>query len=240
MKQRLHVVIAHAGIASRRKAEELISEGKVKVNGNIVKGQGIQVDPATDKIMVNGKLITAPEKPVYFMLHKPRGYVSTVKDPDGKPTVINIFTQWWRKNKGEEAIPRVYPVGRLDEDSEGLILLTNNGDLANTLTHPRYEVPKTYHVLVVGNPSNTSLSSLRQGVDLKEGIATADDVSILKHEEGNTWLSITIHQGMHHQIRRMCARVGLEVSRLIRVKLGAYELGKLPTKHVLEIMSSEV
>lgn len=227
MQQRLQVIIAHAGIASRRKAEELITSGNVQVNGKTVKELGSQADPDSDTIVVNGKRIKAEEKQVYFLLSKTKGVVSTVSDPDGKRTVIDVFRRWWQTNQPDLPMPRVYPVGRLDEESEGLMLLTNDGELANKLTHPRFEVPKVYHALVKGRPTNAQLNELQAGVRLKEGIAKADDVSITGHEEGNAWLEITAHQGMNRQIRRMCAHVGLEVVRLIRIKLGNYELGKI-------------
>lgn len=227
MKQRLQVAIAHAGITSRRKAEELIEAGNVQLNGKTVKSQGIQVDPDIDVIVVNGKRIGDEESHVYFVMHKQRGVVSTSSDPDGKRTVIDVFRKYWKKANGEVELPRLYPVGRLDEDSEGLILLTNDGDLANRLTHPKFEVKKTYEVLIKGNPSNTALTRLKKGIKLKEGFAEIDEVSLLKHDQGNTWLTMTIHQGMHHQIRRMLSVVGLEVSRLIRVKMGPLSLGDL-------------
>lgn len=227
MNIRLHVAMAHAGIASRRKAEELIEAGNVQVNGKTVKVQGMMVDPAVDTIVVNGKKISASEGNVYFLLHKIRGVVSTVSDPDGKRTVIDLFRKFWKKNKGETPMPRLYPVGRLDEDSEGLIILTNDGDLAYKLTHPKFEVAKTYRVLIKGSPSNTQLKELQQGVRLKEAFAQTDSLEIEKHEEGGTWLQISIHQGMHHQVRRMFAAVGLEVTRLIRIQMGEYKLGDL-------------
>lgn len=227
MKQRLQVAIAHAGIASRRKAEELIEAGNVQLNGKTVKSQGIQVDPEIDVIVVNGKKISHEEPLVYFVMNKQRGVVSTSSDPDGKRTVIDIFAKYWKKTTGEIKTPRLYPVGRLDEDSEGLILLTNDGELANRMTHPKFEVKKTYEVLIKGNPSNTALTRLKKGVKLKEGFAQIDEANLLRHDQGNTWLTLTIHQGMHHQIRRMLSVVGLEVSRLIRMKMGPISLGDL-------------
>ncbi|PWU23407.1 pseudouridine synthase [Candidatus Cerribacteria bacterium 'Amazon FNV 2010 28 9'] len=235
MQQRLQTIIAHAGIASRRKAEELIAHGNVQLNGKTVKEMGILADPDVDTIVVNGKKISGSEPLCYFLLNKQRGVVSTVSDPDGKRTVIDIFRKWWKKEHGEEEFPRVYPVGRLDEESEGVILLTNDGELANRLTHPRFEVQKTYHVLVAGSPTNTQLHELTQDMSFKEGIAMADSVKIVKHEEGNTWIAINIHQGMNHQVRRMCARVNLEVLRLIRVKLGSFELGRLQSGQIEEV-----
>lgn len=237
MKQRLHVLIAHAGIASRRKAEELIAAGNVKINGNIIKGQGVFVDPDKDKIAVNGEVISGNEAPIYFLMYKPRGVVSTVSDPDKKRTVIDIFRKYWNKVHAGTPMPRVYPVGRLDEESEGLMLLTNDGDSAYQLTHPKFEVQKIYHVLLKGAPTNTQLNSLRKGVRLKEGVSKVDAVEVIKHDGGNTWIAITLHQGLHRQVRRSCAQVGLNISKLVRVQMGEIKLGNLQPSDIQEIES---
>lgn len=234
MKKRLHVVLAHAGVASRRKSEDLISRGLVQVNGKTVKEQGIQVDPEKDTIIVEGKkLPNAALK--YYLLNKPRGVVSTVSDPEHGRTVIDIFEHYYLKIHGDSDVPRVYPVGRLDKDSEGLMLLTNDGDLAYKLTHPKFEVPKTYEVLIKGSPGNTQLTKIRKGVKLKEGFSVFDEVEILKHDEGNTWLRVVIHQGLYHQIRRSMAVAGLEVRRLVRKTMGNLDLGKIKSGEVVEI-----
>lgn len=214
---KLHAFLAHAGVASRRKSEVLIAEGKVKVNGKVMTNVAERINPTKDTIEVSGKLITATPPPVYYVLNKPVGYVSTVSDPDGKPTVMRLIPK----------DIRVYPVGRLDLESEGLMLFTNNGDLAQRLTHPKFEVKKTYHVLVQGSPSNTALNTLRRGVRLKEGFATPDAVELFKHDHGNTWITVTIHEGRNRQVRRMCAHVGLQILRLIRVSLGPLLLDDL-------------
>ncbi len=240
MKMRLHVAIAHAGVTSRRKAEELIAAGNVQVNGKTVKVLGFMVDPNEDTIVVNGKKIKGELALLYFLEHKPRGVVSTISDPDGKRTVIDIFRRFWKKFHPDTELPRLYPVGRLDEDSEGLILLTNDGDLSFKLTHPKFEVKKTYEVLVKGAPTNTQLQQLQKGVKLKEGFSQIDSVSIIKHEGGNTWISLTIHQGMHQQVRRTLAMVGLEVLRLIRVQMGPLSLGKIKPGEIMEIEKPEV
>lgn len=234
MKARLHVIMARAGIASRRKSEELITAGNVQVNGKTVKELGILADPEVDTIVVNGKKLKASEGQINFLMNKPRGVVSTVSDPDGKRTVIDLFTKFWQK-QSETPMPRVYPVGRLDEESEGLMMLTNDGDLAYRMTHPKFEVKKIYEVMVKGNPTNTQLSDLQKGIKLKEGRSQIDDARVSRHESGNTWLTIAIHQGMHHQVRRTLAKVGLEVTRLIRVKMGEFELGNLKTGEIKKI-----
>lgn len=215
---KLHTFLAHAGIASRRKSELLIAEGKVKVNGKVVKDVAERVFPAKDKVEVSGKLIAEQPAFVYYLLHKPAGYVSTVSDPDGKPTVMSLVPK----------TTRMYPVGRLDLESEGLILITNNGELAQKLTHPRYEIKKTYHVLVRTSPSNTALNTLRNGVRLTDGVTRPAEVELFKHDHGNTWIKVTIHEGKHRQVRRMCAQVGLQVLRLVRLTMGPVELGELP------------
>lgn len=215
---KLHAFLAHAGVTSRRKAEVLIAEGKVTVNGKVVKNVAERVFPSKDVVMVDGKVISNTPAFVYYALNKPQGYVSTVSDPDGKPTVMSLVPH----------TTRVYPVGRLDQDSEGLILLTNNGELAQKLTHPKFRVEKTYHVLVFGSPSNTALNTLRSGVKLKDGMTAPAGVELFKHDHGNTWIKITIHEGRHRQIRRMCAYVGLEVKRLVRMQIGPLFLGELP------------
>ncbi|OGJ22096.1 MAG: pseudouridine synthase [Candidatus Pacebacteria bacterium RIFCSPHIGHO2_01_FULL_46_10] len=227
---KLHVFLAHAGIASRRKSEELIAQGKVRVNGKVITNVAERVNPEKDRVEYDGKPVAAPARFVYYLLHKPVGYLSSVSDPSGKPTVVSLVPK----------TTRIYPVGRLDEDSEGLILLTNDGDLAYTLTHPKFEVPKTYHVLVKGAPTNSMLNALRAGVKLKEGRTSPAEISITKHEQGKTWISLTIHEGWNQQIRRMCAHVGLEVSRLIRVKLGGLELGDCAQGKWRELSQAEI
>ncbi len=216
---KLHAFLAHAGIASRRKSEELILAGKVKVNGRVMTNVADRVNPKNDRVEVDGKKVTEMPAFVYYLFNKPAGYVSTVSDPDGKPTVMSFLPK----------TERIYPVGRLDLDSEGLMLFTNNGELAQRLTHPKFEVNKTYHVLLQGAPSNTALNALQRGVRLKEGRTQPAIVEPFKHEHGNTWIKIIIHQGMQRQVRRMCANVGLQVIRLVRMTLGPLQLGDLPT-----------
>ena len=237
MTQRLHVAIAHAGITSRRKAEELISSGNVRVNGKTVKELGTFVDPTKDKIVVNGQAIGGEENLSYFLMYKPRGVVSTVSDPDGKKTVMDVFRKYWKKIHSDEPLPRLYPVGRLDEESEGLLLLTNDGDAAYNLTHPKFEIQKVYHVLIKGAPTNTQLKLLRKGVKLKEGFSTIDSVEVVKHEEGNTWIALTLHQGLHRQVRRTCAQVGLMISKLVRIQMGEITIGNLKSGDIQEIKS---
>lgn len=216
--ERLQKVLAKAGIASRRKCEELITAGRVKVNGKIVSTLGSKVDPERDVIEVDGKLVTLPHKHTYLMLNKPVGYICTVHDPQGRPTIMDLIpTQ-----------TRLYPVGRLDKDSEGLILLTDDGDLAQRLTHPSWEHEKEYLVLVEGRPEPHSLRRLREGIALENGFTWPADVTVLGEELDGTWLRFVIHEGRKRQLRRMCQAVGHPVRRLIRVRIGPLCLGELP------------
>jgi len=211
LEERLQKVLAQAGVASRRACEELIAAGKVKVNGKVITQLGTKVNPAKDQIEVEGKKLPPSEDKVYLLLYKPTGYLSSVEDPKGRRTVINLL-------KGVKA--RVYPVGRLDYDTEGLLLLTNDGDLTYALTHPKHEVDKTYLAWVEGVPSAQSLEKLRQGVTLEDGPTAPARVRALDKREGHTLLEITIHEGRNRQVRRMCEHIGHPVVALQRAKLG--------------------
>jgi len=221
--ERLQKVLAQAGVASRRACEELIRQGRVQVNGQVVTELGTKADPNLDEISVDGAPISGPAEKVYLILNKPPGYISTVHDPRGRPTVLDLIP-----HQG-----RLYPVGRLDAESEGLLLLTNDGELTHRLTHPRYEQEKEYRALVKGHPRDAVLSQLRRGVDLEEGRTAPAEVSRASRKErletppGTTWLRIVIHEGRKRQIRRMCAAVRHPVQRLIRVRMGPLRLGTL-------------
>lgn len=216
MKMRLHKLMADCGVASRRKSEVLISEGLVLVNGRrAVIGQ--IVDSESDQITVRGQKLSVPKAHVYYLVNKPRGVVSTTSDPEGRRTVTSLV----------KSQKRLYPVGRLDYDSEGLMLLTDDGDLAQRLTHPKYEVNKTYRVLVKGVMTDKAIGYLENGVMI-EGKKTAKAlVEIAERQPHNTWIDITIHEGRNRQIRKMCEAVGYPVQRLIRTRLGEWELGDL-------------
>jgi len=231
---KLHKFLANAGVASRRKAEVMIADGQVKVNDNPAH-VGQRVDPETDVITLQGRQVNIPTQHTYILVNKPIGYVSTTNDEMGRRTVLSLIPSNLLKILG-----RLYPVGRLDLESEGLMLLTNDGELTQHVTHPKHQIAKTYHVQINRYPSRRAVDHLRRGVKLKEGFTKPADVEIL-HDQGNqneTWLSITIIEGRNHQVRRMLERVGYEVKRLIRVQLGPWQLKQLLGQPYLDISKS--
>ena len=223
--ERLQKIIAAAGIASRRKAEELITSGHVQVNGTVVTELGSKADPEADHIRVNGKLLRNPgeQRHVYLLLNKPKGYVTTVSDPENRPTVMDLV----RGVKG-----RVYPVGRLDYASEGLLLLTNDGELANRLMKAASHVPKTYVVKVAGTPREDALAKLRAGVSIAtdEGkrVRTGPASVRVVKEAANPWYEVTLIEGRNRQIRRMFEAVGHHVEKIKRVRYGPLTLDLPP------------
>jgi len=224
--ERLARFLAHAGIASRRHAEELIAAGRVQVNGATVTTQGTRIDPAHDVVNVDGKPVSTAARQVYVLLHKPVGYVTTARDPQGRPTVLDLLSAELRHL-------RVYPVGRLDIDTSGLLLLTNDGDFALRLSHPRYAMEKHYHVLVQGCPDETTLAALRSGVTFTEDdgrshTSAPAQARLLRRAGANCWLELTIHEGRKRQVRRMLAAVGHRVLQLVRVGIGPITLGDVP------------
>ncbi|NTX66270.1 pseudouridine synthase [Myxococcus sp. CA051A] len=205
--ERLQKYLARAGVASRRHAEELITAGRVAVNNTTVTELGSRVEPGTDLVSVDGKLVTPPEESSYFLLYKPVGVVTTLSDPQGRPTVANYL---------EETGKRLFPVGRLDYDAEGALLFTDDGALAHKLTHPSFQVPRTYLAKVKGEPDILTLDKLRGGVRLEDGMATPVSVGVFESAEKNTWLKIVVAEGRPHLIKRLCAAVGHPVVRLFR------------------------
>ena len=224
--ERLQKIIAAAGVASRRKAEELISSGRVAVNGRTVTELGTKADPEQDHIKVDGKLLHGPERQVYLLLNKPKGYVTTVSDPEGRPTVISLL-------RGIKA--RVYPVGRLDYASEGLLLLTNDGTLSQQLMKAGSHVPKTYLIKVSGQPSEEAVAKLRSGVSIETDqgrrIKTAPAKIRIVREAANPWYEITLIEGRNRQIRRMFEQVGHHVEKLKRVRYGPLQLDVHPGEY---------
>jgi 23S rRNA pseudouridine2605 synthase len=214
--ERLNKYLAHAGVGSRRHCDDLIQAGRVSIDGRTVRDFGIRVEPG-QRVTVDGEPVRG-EKAVYWVVNKPRGYLCTNHDPAGRPLAIDLVPH---------VDQRVYTVGRLDEDSEGLLLLTNDGDLANRLMHPRYGVEKTYLVQVAGNPTRDDLHQLLEGVWLSEGHVKAQNVKRLKKQGESTWLRITLSEGKNREIRRMLARLKHKVLRLRRIAIGPVELGSL-------------
>ncbi|MDQ7792908.1 MAG: pseudouridine synthase [bacterium] len=229
---RLHVFLARAGLASRRECEGLIASGRIRVNGEVVTRPGVKVVTGRDRVEVDGQPVTArPPSLRYLIMNKPRGYLTAVRDPRGRPTVLDIV-------KGVDE--RVYPVGRLDRNTEGLLLLTNDGELAHRLTHPRFQVGKTYRARVTGVPGLETLERLRRGVDLEDGPARADSIAIMASDEGRAWVELEVHEGRHHLVRRMLEAVGHPVLQLRRSRFGPLSLGGLGRGEHRELGPAEV
>jgi 23S rRNA pseudouridine2605 synthase len=234
--QRLQKIMAEAGVASRRKSEEWITAGRVTVNGKIVAVLGAKADPAKDHIRVDGKLLHGPERKLCVLVNKPRGYVTTVDDPEGRPTVMQLV-----RNLGL----RLYPVGRLDYASEGLLLLTNDGELAAKLTRAAAHVPKTYLVKVSGQPESDAIQRLREGITLRAArpgerpVKTAPAQIALARPAANPWYEITLTEGRNRQIRRMFEQVGHHVEKIKRVRYGPLSLD-VPTGEYRQLAAEEV
>ena len=231
MQERLQKLISQAGIASRRAAEELILNGRVTVNGTAVTELGSKADPDTDRIAVDGKVLRFNASHLYILLNKPTGYITALKDSQGRPLVTDLL-------KGVEE--RVYPVGRLDYNTEGLLLLTNDGEWANRLMHPRHEVEKEYHVRVRGKVLDQQLKRMAGGIELEEGATAPAEVRLLKGSDQNDWISVTIHEGRYRQVRRMCEAVSLSVVRLRRVRYGSLEIGAMKPGQFRYLTDAEV
>ena len=230
-QERIQKILAKAGIASRREAERMILEGRVVVNGAVIDALGFKADPARDHIKVDGKRIPHFESRIVLLLNKPRGYLSTVKDPQGRATVMDLLT----KVRG-----RIYPVGRLDFDAEGLLILTNDGDLAHLLSHPRFSIPRTYLAKVSGVPDDKTLNRLKKGVSLEDGQARAVSVLILRQGEKNSWVRVVVTQGRNHLVKRMFMAIGHPVLKLKRVGFGPIHLGTLPPGKVRYLTPEEI
>ena len=226
--ERLQKLIARAGICSRREAENLISAGRVTVDGKVIKELGAKAD-INQKIRVDGKLLHFDTENIYLLLNKPRGYVSTVHDERGRRTVLDLLDENFSSK-------RLYPVGRLDLNSEGLILLTNDGDLTNLLLHPRFEIKKTYRAKISGTITEEKLDKLRAGVELDDGLTAPAEIYRLDKD----LVEITIHEGRNRQVRRMLAAVGCDVKRLKRVKFANLTLDGLGVGKFRELTPAEV
>lgn len=230
MEERLQKYMASCGVASRRKCEELILQEKVKVNGNLVTELGVKVDPDTDRVEYNGKLIHTEDTKVYIMLNKPKGYITSVKDEKGRKTVLDIV-------KVKE---RIYPIGRLDYDSSGLILLTNDGDIYNKIIHPRVEIDKKYIAKVKGRFSEKDIMRFENGIDIGGYITSKAKIKEISYENNISTVEIIIHEGKNRQIRKMCAALNHDVVELKRVSIGEIQLADLKVGAYRDLSSKEL
>ena len=229
---RLQKVLAAAGVGSRRACEAMIAAGRVEVDGKVVRTMGVRVDPNSAVIKVDGMRITTEESGlVHLALNKPRGVVSTMSDPEGRPSLGDYV-----RNRRE----RLFHVGRLDADTEGLILLTNDGELAHRLTHPSYEVPKTYLAEVVGPIARDLGKRLRNGIELDDGLVTVDEFHVMSRSGARIMLELVLHEGRKHVVRRLLESVGHPVERLVRTSLGPIKLGDLRVGNTRRLTHDEV
>lgn len=227
---RLNKYIAQAGVASRRKADQLTQNGAVRVNGIVMKELGYDVQPE-DTVEVNGRVLRPAAKKIYLVLNKPKGYITTVSDEQGRPTVMDLIT---------DVTERVFPVGRLDYNTTGLLILTNDGELSQRLTHPQHQVTKTYHARVTGVLSGERMNKLRNGVDIGGYVTAKARVEILKQSEKSTIVEIEISEGKNRQVRKMFTAVGCKVQELERVSMGEIRLGRLLQGHYRNLTAREV
>jgi 23S rRNA pseudouridine2605 synthase len=231
VSERLQKFLAGAGVASRRKAEELVLAGRVKVNGKVVREMGTRVDPVADHVEVAGRVVETQARARYILLYKPPGCVTTLSDPQGRPTVAQYLG-----NVSE----RVFPVGRLDWDAEGALLFTTDGELANRLAHPRYGHRRTYLVKVKGDPASGAIGRMLEGVRLEDGPAQALEATLHERAEKNTWIRVVVGEGRKHLVKRLCESVGLEVLRLFRPEFGGVTVAGLRPGHHRELRPDEV
>ena len=231
MAERLQKIIAQAGLASRRAAESMILAGRVTVDGQTITELGGKYDSSRHKICVDGKPLNFAEKKVYYLLNKPKGYLSTAKDERGRRTVLDLLP---------EVSERVYPLGRLDNNTEGLLLISNDGDLMNGLLHPRYKVNKTYVARVAGIPTEKSLDKLRQGIKLEDGMTAPAVVKMLEASDSEAKVEITIHEGRNRQVRRMFTAIGCDVLALKRVKFAGLTLKGVKRGHYRPLTDAEI
>ena len=231
--ERLQKILARAGLASRREAERWIIEGRVSVNGTVVRKLGTQAEPSRDSIRVDGKRIKLAAEPVYLALNKPAGVITTLNDPQQRPDITQFLEPLGEKQ-------RVFPVGRLDFNSSGLILLTNDGELAQRLMHPRFGVKKLYHVKLSACPTELELGRLRKGIRLEDGMTAPARVRVLEKLKKNAWIEIELHEGRNREVRRMFEALGYFVEKLIRVRIGNVELGRLAPGEIRPLMRTEI
>lgn len=229
---RLQKYMAMCGVASRRASEEIITAGRVRVNNIVVRELGTKIEIGCDEVAVDGRKIRPAGKKYYIMLNKPVGYVSTAKDQFDRPTVVDLLS--------EEIKTRIFPVGRLDYETEGLLILTNDGDFAYKVTHPRFHINKTYEAVLKGGISISGLAALRRGVRIEDYTTSPAEVEITDAQNGHTTVKITIHEGKNRQVRKMFEAVGSTVAHLRRVSIGSVELGNLPLGRWRYLTSHEI
>jgi 23S rRNA pseudouridine2605 synthase len=229
-KERIQKLIAKAGLASRRQAEKWIEEGRVKVNGRVA-GLGDKAEPGREHIEIDGKPLRVREETVTILLNKPRGYISTLKDPEGRKLVTDLI---------KDLPQRVYPVGRLDFNTEGLLLLTNDGALAQRLSHPRHHVAKTYLVKARGELTPSMKSRLERGIEMDGSKTAPAQVANIRQAGQYCWFELTIHEGRNRQVRKMCEEVQLAIARLKRIRLGFLVLGELATGRYRQLTKAEL
>jgi len=230
-RERLNKIISMAGIASRRRADELISSGLVTVNGQVETGLGSKAIWGADSITVNSRAIPDPPRKIYVMLHKPFGYVSTLRDPEGRPIIRDLI---------QDIKERIYPVGRLDFDSSGLLILTNDGELAYRLMHPRFHIPRTYKVIIEGSLSGASVERLRKGISLDDGPTSPARVKVIERGQEKSVVRITIFEGRSREIRRMFEALGHKSLKLMRIGYGSLHLGDLKVGKYRHLKNSKV
>ena len=231
MKERLQKIIAGAGISSRRAAEKMITEGRITVNNAVIRQLGAKADIEEDEIRLDGKLIFSETSKVYLILHKPKGYMTTLHDPQGRPVVSDLLI---------DVAERVFPVGRLDYDSEGLLLLTNDGNFSQRIQHPRFRIPKVYSVKIEGNLTNREMKSISKGVMLDDGMFKSEYCSVLKTNRKSSWITVTITEGRNRVIRRVLESLGHSVVRLIRTAIADISLGSMKAGTFRHLTRKEV
>ncbi len=226
---RLDKYLSNAGVVSRRGIKLLLKKEMLTVNGKRVTESGTRIDPVKDQVLLNGKRVTKPGF-VYYLLNKPIGYISTTADEFARGNVVSLI----------DTNQRIYPIGRLDKDTHGLLLLTNDGELTHKLTHPKFHVPKVYRLIIKGTLSQQQIRALQTGVLLKDGITLPAEVQLLSEKNGQSMLLITLHEGRNRQIRRMCESLEIELLDLERISFGPIKLGKIPTGEYRELAKNEV
>ncbi|HEY7217626.1 MAG TPA: pseudouridine synthase [Candidatus Binatia bacterium] len=233
MMERLQKILSRAGLASRREAERWIVEGRITVNGSVIRKLGSQADPAKDSIKVDGKRIKPAASPLYYAFHKPPGVITTLNDPQGRPDLTPYLARLGEKR-------RVFPVGRLDYNTTGLLLLTNDGDLALRLAHPRYGVKKLYRAKLSACPGDQDLEQLRKGVRLDDGMSSPARARVVDKLKKNAWVEIEVQEGRKREVRRMFEALGYFVEKLIRIRIGPVSLGPLPQGELRPLSQIEV